>query len=131
MAERGEMLVSIGDPHGDELLEEAVARKPSLPFAQMTLAQRYRMQGEDERYVAAMVKAIEADADLVFATYYGRIVDSIARPEEFWSYIELFGLANPMAHIADGAFANERGRPQGSTPATAAAGRLPVRYRHK
>src|SRR5438046_5620677 len=57
------------------------------------------MQSDDGRYVAAMCKAVEADADLVFATYYGRIVDSIARPEEFWSYVELFGLANPTAQV--------------------------------
>ncbi len=99
MAERGEMLASLGDPGGYELLEEAVARKPLLPFAQMTLAQRYRMEGDNERYMAAMIKAIEADADLVFATYYGRVAESIARPEEFWSYIELFGHAAPSASV--------------------------------
>jgi serine/threonine protein kinase len=98
-AERGEMLVSMGDEHGYELLEEAVARKPMLPFGQMTLAQRYRMQNDAERYVAAMVQAIDADADLVFATFYGRIADSLARPEEFWSYIEIFGLATPTAQV--------------------------------
>jgi len=99
IAERGEMLVALGDSEGYELLEQAIARKPALPFAQMTVAQRYRLDGDAERYVSAMVQAIEADPDLVFATYYSRIADSIARPEEFWSYVELFGLAKPTAAV--------------------------------
>jgi serine/threonine protein kinase len=97
MAERGETLLALGDSSGYDLLEQAVARKSSLPFAQMTLAQRYRVQGDTPRYTRAMIHAIEADPDLVFATYYGRIVDSLARPPEFWHYVELFGLARPSA----------------------------------
>jgi len=39
LAERGETLVALGDDQGYALLERAVAVKPTLPFAQMALAE--------------------------------------------------------------------------------------------
>jgi serine/threonine protein kinase len=99
LAERGEMLLFLNDPSGYDLLEEAVTRNPALPFAQMALAEHYRAQGDMELYTIAMTDAVEADADLVFAVFYGQIVDSVQRPEEFWNYVKLFGSARPSAAV--------------------------------
>ncbi len=99
IAERGEMLLSMDDPQGYELLEQAVNVKPGLPFAKMRLAEHYREEGQDDLYTISMVDAIEADADLVYATYYPQIVESLAQPEEFWAYVTLFGSARPSAQV--------------------------------
>ncbi len=99
LAERGETLLALGDSTGYELLEQAVANNPALPFAQMALAERYRRQGDQELYARAIIKAIEADADLVYATYYGQIVDSLAQGDEFWDFIALFGATWPSAQV--------------------------------
>jgi serine/threonine protein kinase len=90
-AERGETLLMLGDESGYELLEQAVTSKAKLPFAQMVLAERYATQGDDDAYTIAMIDAIEADADLVFATHFNRI--STADGATFWRYVELFRAA--------------------------------------
>jgi tetratricopeptide (TPR) repeat protein len=100
LAERGETLIAQGDPMGYELLEQAVAEMTALPFAQIALAEHYAEQGDSDAYNIAMIDAIEADADLVFATYYERLIDSIARPEEFWVYVDLFRAARPSCQIS-------------------------------
>jgi serine/threonine protein kinase len=99
-AERGETLVALGDlDNGYHLLERAVAVKPTLPFAQMALAQRYLREGDQDLYEIAMIDAIEADADYVYAVYYPRISEAADRPEALWSYVELFAAAKPSALV--------------------------------
>jgi tetratricopeptide (TPR) repeat protein len=100
IAERGETLLAMGDVQGFTLLEQAVARKPALPFAQMTLAQRYEMDDDHDSYAAAMIQAVQADADLVFATLYGQIYESISRPDEFWEYVRIFGSPQPTPAVS-------------------------------
>jgi len=99
LAERGETMLALGNNAGYELLEMAVASKPSLPFAQMALAERYKRQGDQELYATSLIKAIEADADLVYAMYYGQVVDSLAHGDEFWDFVALFGAAWPSAQV--------------------------------
>lgn len=97
IAERGETLLALGAAdEGYRLLEQAVGMNPSLPFAQMALAEHYRDVDQD-LYTIAMIDAIDADADLVFATYYPRVLESLASPEEFWGYVTLFGSARQSA----------------------------------
>src|SRR5260221_673160 len=93
LAERGETLVALGDDEGYQLLERAVAAKPTLPFAQMALAEHYLQEGDHALYEIAMIDAIEADADYVYANYYARIFESVQHPETFWGYVELFAAA--------------------------------------
>src|SRR5262249_36340013 len=55
IAERGETLLVMGEPgEGYRLLEQAVSLNPSLPFAQMALAEHYRDVDQD-LYTIAMV----------------------------------------------------------------------------
>jgi serine/threonine protein kinase len=97
LAERGETLIVLGDEKGYTLLEQAVGLNPALPFAQMALAEHYRAQGDLDLYSVSMVDAIEADADLVYAMYYSRILESLSQPDSFWAYVTLFGTAQPTA----------------------------------
>ncbi len=97
LAERGETLIALADEKGYALLEQAVGLNPALPFAQMALAEHYRGQGDQDLFSVSIVDAIEADADLVYATYYPRIVESLAQPDTFWTYVTLFGTARPEA----------------------------------
>src|SRR5258708_4056257 len=97
IAERGETLLALDDDEeGYRLLEQAVSVNPSLPFAQMLLAEHYR-GGDPDLYTISMIDAIDADADLVFATYYPRVLESLSSPEEFWGYVTLFGSARQSA----------------------------------
>jgi tetratricopeptide (TPR) repeat protein len=94
-AERGETLIALGDTErGYALLEQAVATKHHLPFAQIALAEHYREEGDEDLYAIAMVDAIEADPDLVYATYYDKMVDALSDQEDFWRYVTLFGTAH-------------------------------------
>jgi serine/threonine protein kinase len=100
LAERGETLIEMGEPEkGFELLEQAVQQKKELPFAQMRLAEHYLEEGHDDLYSIALIDAIEADADLVFATYYSRFVESLANPPDYWGYVTLFGNAEQTAPV--------------------------------
>jgi len=99
LAERGETLLALGDESGYGLLEAAVGQKAALPFAQMALAARYLGEGEQDLYSIAMIDAIEADADLVYAMFYSRMVEALADPDAFWSYVELFGAARQGAPV--------------------------------
>jgi hypothetical protein len=95
LAERGETLIALGDDSGYAMLEQAVAVNAALPFAQMALAEHYQEQGDDDLYTIALIDAIEADPDLVYAMYYSRIAESLADQESFWNYVRLFGQATP------------------------------------
>ncbi len=99
LAERGETLLCLNDPSGYDLIEQAVARKPALPFAQIRMAERYHDLGDTDLHDIALTDAVEADADLVFAMYYERIAESLSHPEEYWNYVRLFGSAQPSAVV--------------------------------
>src|SRR5258706_52215 len=99
LAERGETLVALGDDEGYQLLERAVAAKPTLPFAQMALAEHYLQEGDHDLYEIAMIDAIEADADYVYANYYARIFEAVQHPETFWGYVELFAAAKAIGLV--------------------------------
>lgn len=92
IAERGEMLVSLGDLEaGVDMLRQAVAIKPELPYAQLALARQYEAWGNQNAYENAMVAAITADADLVFADQFIRLQDEInSAPERFWARAGIF-----------------------------------------
>ncbi len=90
-AERGETLIALGNVNGGaSLIRQAVTSKPALPFAQMALARIYEEAGQTPAYEAALVTAISADADFVFATYYETLHNAIRDTDRFWRWIGLF-----------------------------------------
>lgn len=92
IAERGEMLLSLGDlESGVDMLRQAVAIKPELPYAQLALARQYEAWGNENAYTGAMVAAINADADLVFAEQFPLMQEELtASPDRFWRRVALF-----------------------------------------
>lgn len=91
MAERGETLIVLGNVEaGVLLLRQAVAIKAALPFAQLALARLYEQGGQQAEYEAALVAAITADADRVYAALYETLTDAIREPERFWTLVGLF-----------------------------------------
>jgi tRNA A-37 threonylcarbamoyl transferase component Bud32/tetratricopeptide (TPR) repeat protein len=92
IAERGEMLLSLGDLEaGVELLRQAVAIQPELPYAQLALARQYEVWGNENAYTGAMVAAINADPDLVFAEEFPKMQDELVNsPDRFWRRVALF-----------------------------------------
>jgi serine/threonine protein kinase len=92
LAERGEMLLSVGDvENGLDLLRQAVAFKPELPYAQLALAKQFEAWGNANAYSNAMVSAITSDADLVFASLYNDLIDARNNNiERFWKIVGMF-----------------------------------------
>jgi tetratricopeptide (TPR) repeat protein/tRNA A-37 threonylcarbamoyl transferase component Bud32 len=92
IAERGETLLSLGDLEaGVEMLRQAVAIKPELPYAQLALARQYEAWGNENAYTGAMVAAINADPDLVFAEEFPKMQDElVSEPDRFWRRVALF-----------------------------------------
>ncbi len=91
LAERGETLMRLGDTDdGATMLQQAVALKPRLPFAQLALAELYQIAGDEDGYANAMITAIQADADLVYAHLYETLIAAIREPDMFWMLIGLF-----------------------------------------
>jgi tetratricopeptide (TPR) repeat protein len=88
-AEWGETLVALGRPdEGHPWLERAIRMKPELPFAQLALADLYRASDEnDDAAEDAVVLAIHADPDLVYAVLYEDIVASLEDPEKYEDYL--------------------------------------------
>jgi tetratricopeptide (TPR) repeat protein len=91
-AEWGETQVALGRPNeGRPWLESALRMKPSLPFAQLAMADLYRTVDENEEAAdEAVTLAIHIDPDLVYAVLYDDIVDSLENPEEYAEYVALF-----------------------------------------
>jgi tetratricopeptide (TPR) repeat protein len=91
-AEWGETLVALGRPdEGRPWLESALHLKPTLPFAQLAMADLYQTVDENEEAAEeAVILAIHADPDLVYAVLYDDIVDSLENPEEYAEYAALF-----------------------------------------
>jgi serine/threonine protein kinase len=91
-AEWGETLVALGRPEdGRPWLESALRLKPVLPFAQLAMADLFRTIDENQDAAdEAVVLAIHADPDLVYAVLYDEIVDSLENPEEYAEYVALF-----------------------------------------
>lgn len=91
LAERGEMLIGLGQvDEGVALLQQAVMLKSSLPFAQLALARLHREAGDVDAYADAMIAAIRADADLVYADQYETLINAIRDADTFWMLIGLF-----------------------------------------
>ncbi len=100
-AERGEMLIASGKiDEGAALLQQAVSLKSTLPFAQLALAHWYESHGQMEEFATAMISAIAADADLVFANQYDTLMAAIREPERFWMLIGLFQRATVAGNAA-------------------------------
>jgi serine/threonine protein kinase len=91
-AEWGETLVALGrSDEGRPWLESALRLKPALPFAQLAMADLYRTDDENEEAAEeAVILAIHADPDLVYAVLYDDIVDSLENPEEYSEFVALF-----------------------------------------
>jgi len=98
-AEYGETLVALGRAEqGRAILEHAVALKPALPFAQLALADIYRDIDENDADAdAALVQAIQADADLAYAVLYDSMVNALGSPQEFEVYANAFRQAADQA----------------------------------
>jgi tetratricopeptide (TPR) repeat protein len=72
-------------------LESALRLKPVLPFAQLAMADLYRTVDENQDAAdEAVILAIHADPDLVYAVLYDDIVDSLENSEEYAEYVALF-----------------------------------------
>ncbi len=91
-AEWGETQIALGQvKQGRQLLEQAVRLKPNLPFAQLALADLYRdIDGNPDDADDAMVQAIHADPDLVYAILYEDIVESLSDRAVYDSFANLF-----------------------------------------
>lgn len=91
-AEWGETLIALSNPtDGRDWLERAVRLRPHLPFAQLALADLYRdVFDEPEMAGDALIAAIHADADLVYAVLYDDIVDSLNDPDQYETFVALF-----------------------------------------
>jgi serine/threonine protein kinase/Tfp pilus assembly protein PilF len=91
-AEWGETLIALGrSTEGRPWLESALRMKPGLPFAQLAMADLYRTVDEnDDAADEAIIQAIHADPDLVYAVLYEDIVDSLEEPGKYEEYVALF-----------------------------------------
>jgi serine/threonine protein kinase/Tfp pilus assembly protein PilF len=103
-AEWGETLVALGDIHdGRQWLERAIRIKPDLPFAQLALADIYRDVDEsNDEADDAVIEAIHADPDLVYAVLYEDIDAALDGDEgDFDAYVALFERAAEEQPRAD------------------------------
>lgn len=91
-AEWGETLVAVGRiEEGRNWLVSATRLNPNLPFAYLALADIYRDTDENEEEAdAAVVQAIQIDADLVYAVLYDDILVALTDTTTYAYYITLF-----------------------------------------
>jgi serine/threonine protein kinase len=91
-AEWGETLVALGrNEEGRLYLEQATRLRPLLPFAQLALADLYREEDDSAAEAnEALVRAIQADPDLVYAVLYEEIIESLEDSTAYESYVTAF-----------------------------------------
>ncbi|NDJ79244.1 MAG: protein kinase [Chloroflexi bacterium] len=90
-AEWGETLLAHGDVEGGlGWIERALRIKPDLPFAQLALAEALRNTEQDEEADDAIIEAIHADPDLVYAVLYDDIVAELDDPPAYEAFVTLF-----------------------------------------
>ncbi|MBN1679895.1 MAG: protein kinase [Anaerolineae bacterium] len=90
--EWGETLIALGRvEEGREWLERAITMKPDLVFVQLALADLLRNLDEnDDEADDAVVAAIHADPDLVYAVLYDDLMESLSVPDTYEAYLALF-----------------------------------------